>query len=152
MGGRRGKSYVNLTANITFDEMTDSAGHPDLVAQNRVDARRFMEPICATARMLQKVRDHYGRAVIVHSGFRNDALDAAVGGVHGQHPKGEAVDFHVEGVDLINVFLWITVESSLPFGQCLLEHRAGKPATWIHLSLGEPWRLHNNRDSKRLQG
>jgi hypothetical protein len=36
---------------------------------------------------------------------------------------------------------WIVVESGLSYGQVILEgHTAGEP-TWIHLSLGSPWRL-----------
>jgi hypothetical protein len=41
----------------------------------------------------------------------------------------------------VTVFRWIVSESGLRYGQVILEgHTPGEP-TWIHLSLGEPWRV-----------
>lgn len=141
---------MNLTANITFEEMTNSS-HTALVIQNRWDAQAHMPSITTTAVMLQRVRDHFGKPVIIHSGYRNAELDRAVGGVNGQHPKGEAVDFHIQGVDLVDVYAWIVDESGILYGQCLLERHGNQPATWIHLSLGEPWRTRNNRDHHEMR-
>jgi zinc D-Ala-D-Ala carboxypeptidase len=87
--------------------------------------------------LLEPLRAHFGRPVMVHSWFRCPDLNAAIGGsATSQHPKGEAVDFHVAGVPLVDVFDWIRHEGP-PFGQVILE---GKIPSWVHWSLGAPWR------------
>ena len=58
----------------------------------------------------------------------------------------------VEGKTLEEVFAWIVKESKLQFGQAILEGREpGKP-TWIHLSLGAPFRTTNNQQALTFDG
>lgn len=131
---------MNLTPHFTFEEMT-ATSRSALLAENRADAGRYRAALTATAEMLEVVRAHFGRPIRVHSGFRCVALNTAIGGSkYSQHMLGEAADFHVDGVALEDVWRWIRDESGLAYGQCLLEHRPGEPASWVHLSLGEPWR------------
>jgi hypothetical protein len=129
-----------LAPNFTFGELTTTS-RKELVAANQAEAVDFLDAGRALAAMLQAVRSHFGRPVKVHSGFRGRTLNAAVGGAEtSQHLTFQAADFHVEGVDLVTVFDWIRKESGLPFGQVILEGSSAAFPTWIHLSLGEPWR------------
>lgn len=90
--------------------------------------------------ILEPIRLRAGRPVVPTSGWRETAHNAAVGGVPtSQHPRGEACDFRVPGVDLWELFLWIAFESGLPFGQVIYEAPPDKEP-WIHVSLGAPWR------------
>jgi len=129
-----------LSPNFTFGELT-STGQSNLLDKNRQEALQFIEAGKALAAMLQVVRDHFKKPLHIHSAFRGPSVNAAVGGSKtSQHMKFEAADFHVEGFTLQQVFDWIRKESGLKYGQVILEGRQpGKP-TWIHLSLGEPWR------------
>lgn len=129
-----------LAPNFTFGELT-TTNHSSLLVKNRQEALQYITAGKALAAMLQVVRDHFKKPLIVHSAFRGPSLNAAVGGSKtSQHMKFEACDFHVDGVTLQVVFDWIRKESGLKYGQVILEgSRPGKP-TWIHLSLGEPWR------------
>lgn len=131
---------TKLAPNFTFGELT-STGQTALLAKNREEALQFIDAGKALAAMMQVVRDHYKKPVIIHSAFRGPSVNAAVGGSKtSQHMKFEACDFHVEGETLQDVFNWIRKSSGLKYGQVILEGRQpGKP-TWIHLSLGEPWR------------
>ena len=52
----------------------------------------------------------------------------------------EAADFHVKGVELTDVFNWIWKESGLNWGQLILEGWEVRKPTWIHISLGAPYR------------
>lgn len=140
-----------LSANFTFGEMTRT-GQTALQEKNRQEAEAVigaLEALCKT--ILQPVRDHFG-VVKVHSCFRGPAVNSAVGGSKtSQHMKGEAVDFSVPGKTLEEVFAWIA-KSDIPFGQAILEGREpGKP-TWIHLSLGAPWRTTGNRQLLTFDG
>jgi len=76
-----------LSEHFRLSEFRDRSGasevklHPDLI------------------RGLEVLRARFGRPVIVHSGYRSAAHNAAVGGVEGSfHTKGMAADIHVEGV------------------------------------------------------
>ena len=131
---------TKLAPNFTFGELT-STSQSSLLAENREEALQFIEAGKALAAMMQVVRDHFKKPVIIHSAFRGPALNTAIGGSKtSQHMKFEACDFHVEGETLQVVFDWIRKHSGLKYGQVILEGRQpGKP-TWVHLSLGEPWR------------
>jgi len=99
------------------------------------EARRALYELCRT--LLEPVRKRFG-PVIVHSAYRCAALNTEIGGsVTSQHINGEAADFHCLTASLTEVFDWIRRHPGLPFGQVILE---GRIPSWIHLSLGEPWR------------
>ena len=54
--------------------------------------------------LLQKIRDHFGVAVTINSGYRTSAYNKKVGGVsNSQHVKGTAADIVVKGVDPLTV-------------------------------------------------
>jgi zinc D-Ala-D-Ala carboxypeptidase len=132
---------MNLARDFTFDEMTTTS-HDGLRDSNRAAARdpEALVRLTAVAGLLQQVRDHFG-PVRVHSGFRSDALNRHIGGSrYSQHRLGEAVDFSVPGHDLEEVWEWIWKTSEMHFGQLILEGQAAGQPTWIHLSLGSPWR------------
>lgn len=131
---------MQLAPNFTLSELTRTE-HRGLLDRNADEALACTPSLKAVADMLQVVRDHFGMPLVVHSGFRCKALNEAIGGAKGsQHVKGEAADFHVHSTRLEDVFDWIWKESGLAYGQIILEGvQAGQP-TWIHLSLGEPWR------------
>lgn len=49
--------------------------------------------------VLQKIRSHFGKAVIIHSGYRTEAKNKAVGGAaYSQHKYGLAADISISGV------------------------------------------------------
>lgn len=136
---------MHLSPHFTLDEMTvttrtdsgdvDRDGDRTETIPNDPPAkeRASLTEVCL---LLEAVRARFGRPIIVHSGYRSPAVNAAVGGsTTSQHMKGEAADFHVDGVDLKTVWRWIGWESGLRFGQLILE--GSKPAhpTWIHLSI-----------------
>lgn len=131
---------MRLATNFTFEEMTRT-NHRSLLEENRRKAIPFMEELTAVALMLQKIRDHFGAPVIIHSGFRCPNLNQAIGGsVSSQHMVAEAADFRVLGVDLTDAFNWIYQDSGILFGQLILEGIVANQPSWIHISLGVPWR------------
>ena len=63
--------------------------------------------------LLQCIREHFGKAVTITSGYRTAAHNTAVGGSKSsQHLLGRAADFHVESVDVATVAAY--AETLLP--------------------------------------
>ena len=128
---------MNLSPHFTLHELTRTTS--GLYNGPTIDKIQALTALCVN--LLEPVRNRFG-PVSIHSGFRSAAVNAKIGGSKtSQHMKGEAADFHCPGATLEHVMRWIVVESGLSYGQVILEgHTAGEP-TWIHLSLGSPWRL-----------
>lgn len=86
--------------------------------------------------LLEPLRARYG-VIVVTSGYRSPAVNAAVGGKpDGQHPLGEAADVSPIQADLNIVYRWIVEQSGLVYGQCILERDPADQV--IHLSLPRP--------------
>ena len=128
---------MNLSEHFTLSEMTRTSS--GLYNGPTITEIKALTALCTT--LLEPVRNRFG-PVSIHSGYRGPAVNAAIGGSKtSQHMKGEAADFHCAGATLEHVMRWIVVESGLSYGQVILEgHTKGEP-TWIHLSLGAPYRL-----------
>ena len=131
---------MQLSAHFTFAELC-ATSQSGLAAANAAEAQAYvasLTALCTT--LLEPVRAKFG-VVSIHSGFRGPTLNAAIGGSKtSQHMRGEAADFHCPAVGLDEMMRWIVTESGLAYGQVILEaHRPGPP-TWLHLSLGAPWR------------
>ena len=128
---------MNLSPHFTLAELTrTSSGQPNV--PNAAETKALVA-LCSS--LLEPIRAKFG-PVSIHSGYRSKAVNEAIGAAkNSQHMRGEAVDFHCPGATLEHVMRWIVTESGLAYGQVILEgHTAGEP-TWIHLSLGAPWRL-----------
>lgn len=49
--------------------------------------------------LLQKIRNHFGNAVIINSAYRTEAHNKSIGGAtYSQHKYGLAADIHINGV------------------------------------------------------
>tara|TARA_R110002012_G_scaffold49859_1_gene129091 strand:+ start:20685 stop:21167 length:483 start_codon:yes stop_codon:yes gene_type:complete len=82
--------------------------------------------------ILQPVRNHFGKPVVVTSGYRSPRLNRAIGGSGtSQHCLGQAADFTVAGVSNLVVANWIDL--NLPFDQLIYEF--GEDG-WLHCSYG----------------
>jgi hypothetical protein len=90
--------------------------------------------IAVVGHIAQPARTHFDRPVVVTSGYRSPAVNAAVGGSKtSQHKDGEALDFKVVGVDHFTVARWIA--RGLVFDQLILEFVGDDGFTgWIHCS------------------
>lgn len=88
--------------------------------------------------LLDKVREMWGKTLIVNSGYRCTELNKAVGGVvNSNHLTGEAVDI-TTGTKEGNLKLFEIIKSSNLVWDELIDEAKG---SWIHLAL----RKSNNR-------
>ena len=83
--------------------------------------------------ILDVVREEYGSAVYVSSGYRSDKLNAAVNGSKtSQHRKGEAADIYAKDTKrLFEVCKRLIDEGRISVGQLIDENNY----SWVHISL-----------------
>lgn len=67
----------------------------------------------ALVNLLQKIRDHFGKAVIINSAYRTETHNKSIGGAtYSQHKYGLAADIHINGVTPKEIAAYI--ETLLP--------------------------------------
>jgi hypothetical protein len=133
---------MNLSPHFTLEELAFTSVR-GMGPRNLAEAQRFVPALKELAAMLEQVRVLCGdKPVVIHSGFRCPQVNDRINGSSSsQHLKGEAADFHVVGADLTECFDRIRASQVVPFGQLILEDGDGDGVpTWIHISLGAPWR------------
>jgi len=119
--------------------MTEVRSLLDTNIEQGLEHMFILKVLCNT--ILEPIRQYFNAPMIITSGFRCGTLNYMVGGAtDSQHCLGQAADFHVEGYTLEEVFEWIYKKSDLPYGQVILEGWVENQPSWIHVSLGEPFR------------
>jgi zinc D-Ala-D-Ala carboxypeptidase len=126
---------MNLSANFTLKELTKSDTATRLGLDNTPDdeALENLKTLCE--KVLQPVREHYGKSVSVNSAYRSPESNAAVGGSKtSDHCKGMAADIEIVGVANADLAQWIM--DNLEYTQLILEfYTPGIPDSgWVHVS------------------
>lgn len=142
---------VKLTENFSLFELTvtNKAGLQDL---NRMLTSEQIVKLTEVAKMLEQIRAFIGKPLIVTSAYRCPEVNKAVGSSdHSQHLLCEAADFVPSGMDIGDGFrdVWrIVKHGDLKVGQLIFEtaERGDSFTSWIHVSLGQPY-----RDQSRCQ-
>ena len=126
---------MNLSANFTLKELTKSDTATRLGLDNTPDdeALENLKTLCE--KVLQPVREHFGKSVTVNSAYRSPESNAAVNGSKSSdHCKGMAADIEIVGVANADLAQWIM--DNLEYTQLILEfYTPGIPDSgWVHVS------------------
>ena len=129
---------MKLTANITLDELTKSQTAERKGINNNPNPKQIDNIKALAINILQPVRSHYDRPLIISSGFRCAQLCTEIGSsINSQHvadDEAAAADFEIPGVDNRELARWI--RDNLEVDQGILEfYKDGEPTSgWIHCS------------------
>lgn len=132
---------MNLSKHFTLAEMTRSQAAARLRINNAPGPKEIAALKLVCEKVLEPVRVHFGKPIIISSGYRAPAVNKAIGGAAtSQHCKGEAVDWEIPGLSNYEVAEW--VHRHLNYDQLILEHYTpGQPNSgWIHTSYRVPYR------------
>lgn len=126
---------MNLTANFSLHEMTKSETALRMGLDNTPGEAEIENLRLLCEKVLQPIRDHYGKGVKVNSAYRSPESNSAVGGSKtSDHCKGMAADIEIPGVANADLAQWIM--DNLEYTQLILEfYTPGVPDSgWVHVS------------------
>jgi zinc D-Ala-D-Ala carboxypeptidase len=126
---------TQLTANFSLHELTKSETALRMGFDNTPGEKETAALKLLAEKVLQPVRDHFGKGVKCNSGFRSPESNAAVGGSRtSDHCKGQAADIEIPGVPNAELAQWIM--DNLDYTQLILEfYTPGIPDSgWVHVS------------------
>jgi zinc D-Ala-D-Ala carboxypeptidase len=126
---------MNLTKNFTLEEMTKSETALRYDIDNTPNEQEISSMKLLAEKVLQPVRDHFGKGVKVNSGFRNQDVNQKVGGSrNSDHIRGQAADIEIPGIPNAELAEWI--KDNLEYNQLILEfYTPGVPDSgWVHVS------------------
>ena len=96
---------TKLSANFTVKEFACKDGSDKILIDSDL------------VEILQKIRDHFGKAVVINSAYRNEAYNKKVGSSStSQHIKGTAADIRISGV---------TPEEVAKYAEYLMPNKGG---------------------------
>ena len=122
-----------MTKHFTFEELTNTS-NVELLEANRESAKAFMKQLKYVAGTLEEIRAVLGVPLRVTSGFRNNALNKAVGGsATSGHTKGLCADFQPIGLEISHAFDMIQANKSKcpSLKKCIYESVRG--SKWLHI-------------------
>ena len=128
---------MKLSPHFSLDEMIKSQTALRKGLDNNPDTDQLEAMVSLCEHVLEPIRKHWSRPIIVSSGFRALAVNRAIGSKDtSQHAKGEAADIEIPGIDNLDLYHWA--------GQNV-EFYSGEPASgWVHVS-------HVSREANRRE-
>ena len=141
---------MSLTKNFSLLELTKSQTAERKGINNNPSPQQIENIKALAVNVLQPVRSHFDKPLIISSGFRCAQLCIEIGSsVNSQHVADNdaaAADFEIPGVDNRELATWI--KNELEFDQLILEfYRDNEPTSgWIHCSYSTN---HNRNQSLR---
>ena len=126
---------MQLSKHFKLEEMTKSMTATRKGIDNSPGSGdiKNLENVCYE--ILEPVRAHFDKPVIITSGYRSEALCEAIGSNKtSQHAKGQAVDFEIAGIPIA---YWI--QNNCDFDQLILEFYSPTDGSkgWVHCSYNE---------------
>jgi len=113
---------------FTFEEMIHSDTAKAKGIKNIPDPEQFENLSNLVVKLLDPLREKFGKPIKVNCGFRSNEVNKLVGGVPtSQHCKGEAADITSDD----NKRLFELIKNEFEWDQLINEHNL----SWIHVSL-----------------
>jgi len=111
---------MKLSKNLSLAEFTRSSTAKRRGIDNNPDKDHLEAAKQLADNIFQPIREHFGKAIFISSGYRSDALNKAIGGsATSQHSKGEAIDIDMDGYPgPSNTDVFEYIKDNLPFDIC----------------------------------
>ena len=118
-------------AEFTRSESAKRAGISNMPTEAH---QKNMQLLCE--KVLEPIREHFGRPILISSGYRSAALNASIKGASStsQHCSGEAADLDMDGTEISNKQIFDYIRENLEFDQLIWEYGTDVNPDWVHVS------------------
>jgi hypothetical protein len=126
---------MQLSTNLSLAEVTRSETAKRKGISNMPTAEHIENFKKLAVNIFQPIREHFGKPILISSGYRSAELNKAIGGsLSSQHCSGEAIDIDMDGTDITNKQIFDYIKNNLTFDQMIAEFpKQGNP-DWVHVS------------------
>jgi hypothetical protein len=122
---------MQLSTNLSLAEVTRSETAKRRGISNMPTAEHIENFKKLAVNIFQPIREHFGKPIIISSGYRSAELNKAIGGsLSSQHSSGEAIDIDMDGTDITNKQIFDFIKDNLTFDQVINEF----DYSWVHVS------------------
>jgi len=119
-----------MLAEVTRSETAKRKGISNMPTPEHIENFKLL-----AERVFQPIREHFGKPIIISSGYRSKALNTAIGGaLSSQHCQGEAIDIDMDGTDITNAQVFNYIKDNLEFDQLIWEFGTDTNPDWVHVS------------------
>ena len=126
---------MQLSANLSLAEVTRSETAKRIGVSNMPTPQHIENFKKLAANIFQPIREHFGKPILISSGYRSAELNKAIGGsLSSQHCSGEAIDIDMDGTDITNAQIFHYIKDNLNFDQIIWEFGTDKNPDWVHVS------------------
>jgi hypothetical protein len=126
---------MQLSTNLSLAEVTRSETAKRRGISNMPTPEHIENFKKLAANIFQPIREHFGKPIIISSGYRSAELNKAIGGsLSSQHSSGEAIDIDMDGTDITNKQIFDYIKDNLNFDQMIWEFGTDTNPDWVHVS------------------
>ncbi len=125
---------MKISKHLELAELTRSESAKRLGISNMPTAEHIENLKLLAENIFEPIREHFKRPIYISSGYRSQALNAAIGGsLNSQHNRGMAIDIDMDGTELKNSAIF-EYAKTLPFDQLIWEFGTKDNPDWVHIS------------------
>jgi zinc D-Ala-D-Ala carboxypeptidase len=119
-----------MLAEVTRSETAKRKGISNMPTPEHIENFKLL-----AEKVFQPIREHFGKPIIISSGYRSKELNTAIGGaLSSQHCQGEAIDIDMDGTDITNAQVFNYIKDNLEFDQLIWEFGTDTNPDWVHVS------------------
>ena len=126
---------MQLSKHLLLAEVIRSESAKRLGLSNMPTAQHLENFKKLAENVFEPIRNHFNIPIHISSGYRSQALNAAIGGsLTSQHCKGEAIDIDMDGTAITNKQVFDYIKDNLSFDQLIWEFGSASNPDWVHVS------------------
>ena len=127
---------MQLSKHFELAEFTRSSTAKRAGISNAPTEAHQANMVLLCEKVLEPIREHFGRAIFLSSGYRSAALNKITKGASttSQHCSGEAVDIDMDGTSVTNAQIFNYIKDNLEFDQLIWEFGTDANPDWVHVS------------------